>query len=252
MTTPAAALRQPSSSAPFHGHTPPTRMAMPSMRTYEVVSKRADGTLHIGQHKAPALPLFESAFAAFGHGTLIQTTQGDVAIEDLQPGEMVHTSSGDPAEVLWIGSANFVPADVGRRTSLTRIMADTFGQARPASFLTVGPSARILQTPAHLRGETHGKAMFTPAQDFVDWMNVIEVTPPTQVRLFHICLSRHAAINVGGLEMETFHPGSAAVRSVSHAMRDLFLSMFPHISHVSDFGPLAHPRAPDNDVDQLI
>ena len=248
MTTPAAALRQPKTSAPLPGQTSAVRAALPATRTYEVVSKRADGALHIAQHKAPALPLFESAFAAFGRGTLISTTTGDVAIEDLQPGDMVNTSSGEPAEVIWIGSASFVPADVGRRTPLTRVMADTFGQGRPASFLTVGPAARVLQTPPHLRGEAHGKAMFTPLRSFVDGVNVIEITPPTQVRLFHLCLSRHAAINVGGLEMETFHPGSAAVRSVSHAMRDMFISMFPHISHVSDFGPLAHPRTPEEDT----
>ena len=65
------------------------------------------------------------------------------------------------------------------------------------------------------------------------------------MRLFHICLTRHAAIRVNGLEMETFHPGAQAMRSVSQSMRDRFLSMFPRIGHISDFGPLAHPRAPE-------
>lgn len=249
MTIPTAALRQPFAAAPNAGHTAPVRTESTAQRNYEVVSKRADGSLHIAQYKAPAIDLFESAFGAFARGTLIQTTQGDVAIEDLQPGEMVNTTSGEAAEVIWIGSANFVPADVGRRVPLTRIMADTFGQERPASFLTVGPAARLLQTPHHLRGQTGGAQLLTPAAQFVDGVNVIEVTPPTPVRLIHLCLTRHAAIKVGGIEMETFHPGSAAVRSVSHATRDLFLSMFPHISHVSDFGPLAHPRAPENQLE---
>jgi len=41
---------------------------------------------------------------------------------------------------------------------------------------------------------------------------VIEITPPTPTRLFHICQSRHAVINVDGIEMETFHPGATAPR----------------------------------------
>ena len=90
--------------------------------------------------------------------------------------------------------------------------------------------------------------MLTPASAFVDNVNVIEVVPPTPIRLFHICLSRHAAVDVGGIEMETFHPGMTATRKVTHAQRDLFLSMFPHIAHVTDFGPLAHPRAPEPDA----
>ena len=217
------------------------------MRSYEIAALRADGSLYIGQDRAPALPLFESAFSAFARGTVIQTTEGDIAVEDLQPGDMVNTSTGEAAELVWIGSTSFVPADAGRRTPLIRIMADSFGEGRPSSFITVGPGARVLHTPHHLRGEAAGRRMLTPVQAFVDGVNVIEVVPPTPVRLFHICLDRHAAINVGGIEMETFHPGANATRSVSHTLRDRFLSMFPRISHVTDFGPLAHPRAPEAD-----
>tara|TARA_R110002049_G_scaffold29972_4_gene102113 strand:- start:31706 stop:32497 length:792 start_codon:yes stop_codon:yes gene_type:complete len=220
-------------------------------RSYEVAALRADGSLYIGQDNAPALPLFESAFSAFARGTLINTVQGDIAVEDLQPGVMVNTSSGEPAQLIWVGSSNFIPADAGRRTPLIRIMTDSFGQGRPSSFLTVGPAARVLHTPHHLRGEAGGTQMLTPVREFIDGVNVIEVVPPTPVRLFHICLSRHAAIKAGGIEMETFHPGANATRSVSHSLRDRFLSMFPQISHATDFGPLAHPRAPEADAEAV-
>ncbi len=214
-------------------------------RNFEVAGLRSDGSLYIGQTSGPAIPLFESAFSAFTHGSLILTTQGQIAVEDLQPGDMVQTSTGEPAELVWIGSSSFVPAQPGRRTPLIRIMADTFGEDRPSSFLTVGPGARILQTPPALRALADGRKMLTPAKRFVDGVNVIEVVPPTPVRLFHICLTRHAAINVGGIEMETFHPGAQAPREVNHSLRDRFLSLFPRIGHLSDFGPLAHPRAPE-------
>jgi len=218
------------------------------MRTLDIAALRKDGSSFISQMKVPNLPLFESAFTAFARGTLLQAPDGDVAIEDLQPGDLLWTSGGKPAKVLWIGSSSFAPVQPhGVRQPLVRIMSDTFGQGRPESFLTLGPNARILQTPPHLRGLTGQKAILTPVQAFVDGVNVIEITPPTPVTLFHIVLERHAAVRAGGLEAETFHPGSQATRRVSHALRDLFLSMFPHISHVSDFGPLAHPRAPDLD-----
>lgn len=214
-------------------------------RNYEVAALRPDGSLYIGQTSAPAIPLFENAFSAFTHGSVVQTTQGPIAVEDLQPGDMVETTSGEPAELVWIGSSSFVPAETGRRTPLIRIMPDTFGQSRPSAFLTLGPGARILQTPPSLRGIAEGKQLLTPAKRFVDGVNVIEVVPPTPVRMFHLCLSRHAAINVGGIEVETFHPGAQAPREVTHSIRDKFLSLFPRISHVAEFGPLAHPRAPE-------
>ncbi|WP_299368974.1 Hint domain-containing protein [uncultured Tateyamaria sp.] len=257
MTRPIA-LRVPRADATLRAsRTPYDRFASPmtqsntaALRSFEVAAIRADGSRSIATFKAPALPLFESAFSAFARGVVLSSPEGSVAIEDLQPGDWLNTTAGDPAQVLWIGSSNFVPADAGRRMPLIRIMADSFGQSRPASFVTVGPGARLLQTPAHLRGTTGGAPLLTPASAFVDGVNVIEVVPPTPVRLFHICLSRHAAIDVGGIAMETFHPGMAATRQVTHAQRDLFLSMFPHIAHVTDFGPLAHPRAPEEDIAQ--
>ena len=125
------------------------------------------------------------------------------------------------------------------------------GIRRVSLVLTVGPGARILHTPHHLRSEAGGTQMLTPVRELLDGVNVIEVVPPTPVRLFHICLERHAAVHAGGIEMETFHPGVNAMRTVSHSLQGRFLSMFPRIGHVSDFGPLAHPRAPAPQDDTL-
>ncbi|MEL6620061.1 MAG: Hint domain-containing protein [Pseudomonadota bacterium] len=246
MSNPAA-LRVPRAEYDRYA-TPMARPDHPPLRMYEVAALRADGTRSVATFKAPALPLFEGAFSAFARGVVLSGPNGGTAVEDLQPGDWLNTSAGKPAQVVWIGSSNFVPADTGRRMPLVRIMADSFGDNRPGSFVTVGPAARLLQTPVHLRGATGGAPMLTPASAFVDSVNVIEVVPPTPVRLFHICLTRHAAVDVGGLEMETFHPGINATRQVTHAQRDLFLSMFPHIAHITDFGPLAHPRAPEEEL----
>ncbi|MDF1727207.1 MAG: Hint domain-containing protein [Sulfitobacter sp.] len=253
-TAQATNLNRPSpndSGFGFARAAPPMKRTAPPIptRSLEIAALRSDDSLFIGQDRGPAIPLFESAFNAFARGTLVQTVQGDVAVEDLQPGDMINTSSGEPAKLIWIGSSSFIPADTGKRTPLVRIMSDSFGQGRPASFITVGPGARVLHTPHHLRGEAGETKMLTPVREFIDGVNVIEVTPPTPVRLFHLCLTRHAAINVGGLSMETFHPGAQALRSVTGSLRDRFLSMFPQIGHPSDFGPLAHPRAPEPEAD---
>lgn len=217
-------------------------------RSYEIAALRADGSLAISLTKAAAFPLLDSAFSAFARGALMETPDGAVAIEDLQPGDFLNTSSGEPAQIVWIGSTVFTPQTHNSRTTLIRIMADSFGPARPGSFVTVGPSARLLQATPALRSVSGGAPLLTSVVNFVDNVNVIEVTPPTPIRLFHICLTRHAAVNVGGIEMETFHPGMAGARHVSHAERDYFLSMFPRISHIADFGPLAHPRAPEKEI----
>lgn len=227
--------------------TTPMTTAQMATRTYEVAALREDGSLFIGQSTAPAIALFEDAFSAMTHGSLVQTTIGPVAVEDLQPGDMVTTGTGEAAELIWIGTSTFSPADAGKRTPLVRMMPDALGQSRPDRSITVGPGARILHTPPALRSLADGRPLLTPASQLVDGVNVIEITPPTATRLFHLCLTRHAIITVDGIEIETFHPGATEPRDISPALRDRFISLFPRIGNLSDFGPLAHPRVPEPD-----
>ncbi len=222
----------------------PHQAGLVKTRSFEIAGLRTDGSLFIGQGRAPALPLFDSAFAAFARRTLIQTTDGETAIEDLQPGDMINTTSGEPARLIWIGSSSFFPIETGRRIPLISIMPGSFGQSRPNSALTVGPGARILHTPPRLRSETNAAGMLTPLSELLDGVSVFEVAPPTPVRLFHICLERHAVIHAGGIEMETFCPDANDFRLLPNSLQSRFLSMFPQISHIADFGPSAHRRAP--------
>ena len=239
---PASAMTSAAKSLRRHGPAQP--LPLPT-RSYEVAALRTDGSLLISSGKIPAVPLFESAFSAFARGTLIATPQGEVAVEDLQPGDRISTEEGKAAKVVWIGSSSFVPADAGRRMPLVRIMPDSFGQGRPGSFLTVGPAARLLHTPHHLRAAFGERRMLTPVHEFIDGVNVIKVVPPTPIRLFHICLDRHALIRAGGMAMESFYPDLDAMEGLSRGLCDRFIGLFPHISRLEDFGAPVQARAPD-------
>lgn len=218
----------------------------PQLRRYEVMSLLPNGNISETRHIAPALPLFEDAFCAFTRGSLIETEQGPVAVEDLLPGDRLRTHDGRCMTLVWKGSTTLVPSRTdakGRSHRLTSIMADSFGMQKPMTTVITGPAARLLQTPHYLRSETRGRQILTPVQEFQDGMNVFESAPPTPVELFHLCLPRHAVIRAGGLEFETYHPGTQSLRLVSHAMRSLYLNMFSHIDQLTDFGPQAFARA---------
>ena len=58
----------------------------PQLRRYEVNTLLPNGDVDQTRHIAPALPLFENAFCAFSRGSMIDTENGPVAIEDLWPG----------------------------------------------------------------------------------------------------------------------------------------------------------------------
>ncbi|WP_425043430.1 Hint domain-containing protein [Primorskyibacter sp. S87] len=226
----------------------------PQLRRYEVTSLLENGNIVSTRHIAPALPLFENAFCALSRGSLVETESGPIAIEDLLPGDRVMTRDHGTQTVLWKGCTMLIPGRPdakGRTHHLTRIMADSFGMQRPMSGVIAGPSARLLATPGHLRALSSGEPLLTPVGEFVDGMNVVETAPPTPVELFHVCLSQHAVIRVDGLEFETYHPGVTALRTLSHAMRSLYLTLFSHIDKLTDFGPQAYPRAGDGEIDAL-
>ena len=216
------------------------------VRVAEIAALKPGGSIVIGQRRIPTLPKFDQAFSAFGQGTLFQADSGLVAVEDLQPGDRLMTADGTAEPLVWIGATTFSPSDQGQRICLTRAMADSFGVNRPECFVSFGPGARVLQTPPDQRSVAEGRQMMTPAHAFVDGVNVIEVMPPTPVRLFHLAMQRHTALIAGGLEVESYHPGPQPLHLLSHTMRSVFMSLFPHLQQVQDFGAMHFTRAPEN------
>ena len=209
------------------------------MRPCRISWLDADGAIQDNRILIPAFELFESAFCAFARGSLVDTVSGPVAIEDLMPGDRVLTADGDSQAVTWIGTTTLVPAGDNpamRNVPLHRIMADAFGMSRPLTYMVTGPSARVL---------SQGGQALTPISAFEDGVQVSALAPPSPVEMFHLCLKDHAVIRVGGMEMESYHPGHGALHEVGPAMRELFLRLFPQIGHITDFGAMVCPREPD-------
>lgn len=215
------------------------------VRIAEIAALKPDGSTVFGQRKIPTLPQFDQIFGAFAQGTQIKTDKGYTAVEDLQPGDRLAIAGGRTETVTWIGSAPFSPDDLGDRMQLTRVTSDSFGVNRPANCISLGSAARVLQTPPDLRGAMGTTQMMTPADRFVDGVGVIRVYPPSTMRLFHVALRRHSAINADGLDVESFHPGNQSLQLLSQTLRTVYLSCFPHITQLSDFGPMSYQRAPE-------
>lgn len=228
--------------------------AKPQLRRYSVSALLPSGSIAETRHVAPALPVFEDAFCAFSRGALVDTDQGPIAVEDLIPGDMIMTINNTAEKLLWKGSTVIVPGKPGangRDMRLTRIMADAFGLQRPLGCVIAGPSARLLHTPDHLRGISGDLQTLTSVKEFVDGDGIIETAPPTAIELFHLCLSRHSVIRVGGLEFETYHPGEATGRNMNQSLRTVFLNLFAHAENFRDFGPVAYPRIGETNVDAI-
>ena len=213
-------------------------------RKYEVAALMSDLSIETKQVVAPAIAAFEDTASAFARGTIIPTVSGPVAVEDLIPGDFVETEHG-PEPVVWIGSTSYVPNVENTESSLTglyRSNAGAFGDHGPITDTMFGPAARVRFKRAHLRPLIGNDSVLLPMADIVDGDRLIEVTPASSVQMFHIALRHHAMINVGGVYVESYHPGPNIKRTLGPDYHDQFLSLFPNVHDFEDFGEMALPR----------
>lgn len=231
----------------------PARSSVP-MRRVEIasVSKTFVGTVDEVSRVVPAAPIFEEAFSAFARGTLFATDRGPVAVEDLWPGDRVRTAENSYASLLWRGSTMVVPNGLGQDPimgSLTRISAEAMGLGRPSPDLILGPRARLIHRSPGVRTLTGAEQAALPARDFIDGVNVIELTPGSAVPVYHLGFGRHLRLVANGLEVESMHPGPLHMTGLRGEMLKLYLSCFPHVTSMEDFGPAMLPRLKRADLD---
>lgn len=230
------------SEAPASWHAQTSAPAVPAefaSRKYTTSWLENDGGTHTRVTSAPAIPMFETAFSAFAQGSLVQTDNGPVAVEDLQPGMNIETHDGRHLPLLWLGSMTIAPAKRITETSeqLFRVTEGSFGPALGAPDLLLGAGARIMRN-----GTGDAFAQLTNIESLADGSAVIAITPRSPVVVFHICLSSHCLIRVNDLILETYHPGQNAQYRLSQELLLDFIRFFPHIHKLSDFGPMNHRR----------
>ncbi|NBT32512.1 MAG: hypothetical protein EBT13_11615, partial [Rhodobacteraceae bacterium] len=229
-----------------------SRRGVSLMRKYEIAALLPDLTIAFRQHVAPATPVFEECASGFARGTLIRTVNGDVAIEDLLPGDMIHTVDNGFQTLKWKGSMMMIPNAEGLsvdRQQLTRIGADSFGFAKPHQDIILGPAARKFHQTAFVREITGRDGAFVPVSDFVDGGSTVHIRPVSPVQVFHLGLMGQERILANGMEFESYHPGPNMRFDLRGEMLNLFLSMFPHIAELSDYGLMTHPRLRLQDMD---
>ncbi len=131
--------------------------------------------------------------ACYREGTRLATPTGEVAVEALQPGDLVTTHSGRARPILWVGHrvidcrTHSSPIDV----LPIRISAHAFGPGLPARDLFVSPDHAVF-----------AGGVLIPARYLVNGRNVVQ-TPCDEVRYFHVATETHDVVLAEGLPCET-------------------------------------------------
>ncbi len=156
-------------------------------------------------------------------GTLIETDQGDVAVEDLTEGMMVRTADHGMQPIRWIGFAK--RAAVGD-TAPILIRRGALGNTRD---LRVSPQHRMLLQgwQAELLFQEH--EVLATAKSLVNDHSIIRVEGG-DVEYFHILFDTHQIIWAEGAPTESFHPGEQGWKSLDAPTRDEILDLFPEFA----------------------
>lgn len=130
----------------------------------------------------------------FAEGTLIRTSDGDVAIEHLTQGESVLTSDGRSEPVVWIGRrqvdcrAHQQPGQVWP----VRVAKGAFGDGRPARDLWLSPDHAVFID-----------GVLVPVRLLMDGALIAQV-PVDAVTYYHVELPAHEVILAEGLAVESY------------------------------------------------
>lgn len=216
----------------------------PAQGTYRIRALLDDGTILDTEHTAPSNLHLEDICACFARGTLISTSAGQVAIEDLHPGDAIRTRDNGTQILRWIGSCPF-PTDTAAQpgeAQAIRIKSNALGEMRPIEDLIVSSRFRLLTNHPGCAALFGSAETLAPAVDLLDGDTILAVRPSPDLEFFNLMFDRHQIITANGLETESYHPGDFGVAVMSLEMQSHLRRIFAHLNdNLTAFGQSARP-----------
>jgi len=140
-------------------------------------------------------PQIAQAVTCFTPGTLITTTEGRRAVEDLRPGDRALTRDNGFQPVIWTGQRVCKSLSDAANTLATPVLirAEALAPGLPERDMLVSPGHRFLTTdPAHL-SDTGATEALIEARTLLGAPG-IEPAPCESVTYIHILFERHEII----------------------------------------------------------
>ncbi len=159
----------------------------------------------------------------FCAGTMIETDQGDVAVEDLAEGTLVRTADHGMQPIRWIGSSK--RRAIGDVAPIL-IRKGALGNTRD---LRVSPQHRMLLEGWQAELLFEESQVLATAKSLINDHSIIRVEGG-EVEYFHILFDTHQIIWAEGAPTESFHPGEQGWKSLAPSTRNEILELFPEFA----------------------
>ena len=198
--------------------------------------------LHCSERTMRMTPSERPSVICFTPGTRLRTETGEIAIDDLGPGDKLLTRDSGPQEVLWSGHRRMSGARLFAMPEQRpiRLRRGALGVDRPEDDLIVSPEHRVLVKGRAARDLWGEDEVLVRAADLVGDRFITVDHSLRETWYIHLMLERNEVIWANGLEVETFHPGFMGLDHLNGAQRDLLFDLRPELSGNPDlYGPPA-------------
>lgn len=132
----------------------------------------------------------------FAAGTLIETSEGEVAVETLAIGDNILTASGETTTIKWVGRHTVSNAAADPNRQPVRIRASALGKEKPHRDLVVTASHGLVVDGLVINA---GVLVNGGTIDYMPWNELDEI-----VTYYHIETEGHEVVLANGTEAETY------------------------------------------------
>ena len=175
----------------------------------------------------------ENVVACFTPGAMILTHRGEVAVEDLDEGDLVLTRDNGFQPIRWIGRRDLTAAELTAeaRFAPVRIAQGALGLNLPERDMMVSPQHRMLVTGARAELLFGEHEVLVAATHMVGMAGIERVQPQDGISYIHILFDSHEIVRADGAWSESFQPGVQTMNGLEAGQRAEIHALFPELAN---------------------
>ncbi|RMC37509.1 Hint domain-containing protein [Paracoccus alkanivorans] len=183
------------------------------------------------QQNYPPVSLESIGVVCFVRGTVIETREGPVPVENLQVGTSVLTKDNGYQSIRWIGTRRLFVGDLMNdpRLKPIRIRAGALGDNKPSTDLLVSPQHRVLVRSRIAQQMFGTLEVLVAAKQLLCLEGVDILDDVEEVEYIHFLFDRHEIVCSNGAETESLYTGPEALKTVGKAALEEIFDIFPQL-----------------------
>lgn len=179
------------------------------------------------------------SMVCFTHGSRVLTAFGDLPVQELRVGDLVHTVDHGLQPIRWIGGRDVTETRLRVASHLqpVKICRNAFGPGLPAADIWVSQNHRMM-----LEASSIGLAsdVLASAKGMENGESIFVDPHLRDTQYIHLLFDEHEIVFVEGMPSESFYPCPSSLMSLTAEDRNLVFSLMPQLeNHPLSFGPMA-------------